>query len=134
MKNMWLEIAKECDVEIGEEFKIEGWNGIYRLENVGGLYVKGSDGYYNGVVPFYTNQFISGNCTVIKIPFIPKMGGKYFRVNDKGLILEDTFYGYSPDLYSLDHGNCYATEEQAKKNIEKHMKQFEEIKQKAGII
>lgn len=136
MKNMWIEIAKEAGVEIDEVFKMEALNGCdicagdYKINKNGLLHMNEADVWINSN---FEGRFISGDFEVIKKAFIPKSGDDYFYVDFSGVINRSTCYRCTIDLYTMEHGNFYRTKKEAEKNIEKHMKQFAEIKRKAGI-
>lgn len=141
MKNMWIEIAKEYGVEIGEEFKlssVDKYSGTlcqynYKLTRDGLWYKSKCDN--NWCSSNFSTRFVKGDFEVIKIPFIPKPFEKYYTVGYNREVYEEYINSeyYALDLHRIEHGNCYRTEEEALNNIDKHMKQFEEIKQKVGI-
>ena len=80
MENLWEMIAKARGVELGEEFK---WNGlIYQITDYDGLLVL--DCSCAWVTSGRTHGFIKGEGKIEKIPFVPKMGEKYYTYTNYG--------------------------------------------------
>ena len=44
---------------------------------------------------------------------MPKVGEKYFFLNDSGFICEAVWIGSNPDLFHFNTGNCFKTEQEA---------------------
>lgn len=78
-KNYIQDVAKMLGVELGEEFKIEGSNLIYKfLEN--GLCFRCIEGWLSDKHQFF--DLISGNVEIVKLPWQPKVGDVYYRPRD----------------------------------------------------
>lgn len=87
-KNLMPEIAKMLGVELGEEFKIKGYDGLaYQFVDYG---LKLSFQNDIGMTAIPTNvalvNLLNGNDEIIKLPWQPKKGsGRYWRqLNRKG--------------------------------------------------
>ena len=66
MENKMSEVAKLLGVELDEEFKIYGWDGFYKITELGlGRYVKGRTWM---MVPVMLIDLIKGTAKIIKIP------------------------------------------------------------------
>lgn len=78
-KNLIPEIAKMLGVELGEEFKIKGYDGLlYKLTN-NGLELTTVDGqktkwFDHGAL----NSLLKGKMEIIKLPWKPKMYETYY--------------------------------------------------------
>lgn len=87
-KNLIPEIAKMLGVELGEEFKIEGYDGLlYKLTN-NGLELTTVDGqktkwFDHGAL----NSLLKGKMEIVKLPWKPKEDEAYytFGTNIKGV-------------------------------------------------
>lgn len=78
-KNLIPEIAKMLGVELGEEFKIKGYDGLtYKLTD-NGLELTTVDGqktkwFDNGAL----NSLLKGKMEIVKLPWKPKKGETYW--------------------------------------------------------
>lgn len=78
-KNYMADIAKMLGVELGEEFKIDSSNLIYKFfEN--GLYYRSLEGWLPAKYQFL--DLIRGNVEIVKLPWKPKVGDMYYRPRD----------------------------------------------------
>lgn len=74
-KNYMADVAKMLGVELGEEFKIDGSNLIYKfLEN--GLYFRCIEGWMSAKHQFL--DLIKGELEIVKLPWEPKSGDEYY--------------------------------------------------------
>ena len=74
-KNYMADVAKMLGVELGEEFKINGSNLIYKFfEN--GLYFRSIEGWLPARYQFL--DLIKGECNIVKLPWQPKKGDVYY--------------------------------------------------------
>lgn len=74
-KNYMADIAKMLGVELGEEFKIDGSNLIYKIfEN--GLYFRCIEGWLPTKYEFL--DLITGKLEIVKLPWQPKSGDEYY--------------------------------------------------------
>lgn len=78
-KNYMVDVAKMLGVELGEEFKIDGSNLIYKFfEN--GLYFRGIEGWLPA--KHQVLDLIQGDSKIVKLPWQPKVGDVYYRPRD----------------------------------------------------
>ena len=74
-KNYMADVARMLGVELGEEFKIDGSNLIYKfLEN--GLYFRCIEGWLPAIYQFL--DLIKGELEIVKLPWQPKDGEYYY--------------------------------------------------------
>lgn len=74
-KNYMADLAKMLGVELGEEFKIDGSNLIYKFfEN--GLYFRCIEGWLPAKYQFL--DLIKGELEIVKVPWQPKGGDEYY--------------------------------------------------------
>lgn len=81
-KNLIPEIAEMLGVALGEEFKIKGYDGLtYKFVDYGLQLSSQND---IGITPIPTNvaleNLLNGNDEIIKLPWKPKFGDRYFGV------------------------------------------------------
>lgn len=116
-KNLIPEIAKMLSIELGEEFKIKGFDGLtYKLTD-NGLELTTVDGqktkwFDHGAL----NSLLKGKMEIIKLPWKPKKGDTYytFELLDDKWGVRSSWWGGSPDEYALrDKGWLYRTCEEA---------------------
>ena len=78
-KNYMADVAKMLGVELGEEFKIDGSNLIYKFfEN--GLYFRCIEGWLPA--KHQVLDLIQGDSKIVKLPWQPKDGDVYYRPRD----------------------------------------------------
>lgn len=116
-KNLIPEIAKMLGVELGEEFKIKGYDGLtYKLTD-NGLELTTVDGqktkwFDNGAL----NSLLKGKMEIVKLPWKPKKGETYytFELLDGKWIVHLLWWAGSPNGYALlEKGWVYRTQEEA---------------------
>ena len=74
-KNYMADVARMLGVELGEEFKIDGSNLIYKFfEN--GLYFRCIEGWLPAIYQFL--DLIKGELEIVKLPWQPKDGEYYY--------------------------------------------------------
>lgn len=122
-KNLIPEICKMLGVELGEEFKIKGYDGLtYKLTD-NGLELTTVDGqktkwFDHGAL----NSLLKGKMEIIKLPWQPKKGETYYTfelLGDKWGV-RSSWWGGSPDEYALrDKGWLYRTCEEAEAALPK---------------
>lgn len=126
-KNLIPEIARMLGVEIGEEFKIKGYEEwFYKFDNDRMLMFKHNDDVKMPVAPvsvyvaFLT--LLRGECEIIKLPWKPKKGETYFTFDLIGNKWSTNSYwwGGFPDEYALlDKGWVYRTRAEAEAALPK---------------
>ena len=128
-RNYMPEVARMLGVEIGEEFDI-----LYK------------DGTATEIGPFiFTNETIldcdgdelqcwrlccllTGDYTIQKRPWGPKVGELFWTINGKGDAEQYHFTNDVRDLAMLNMGNCFPTKEAAEATKPEMLAKFEEIK------
>ena len=126
--NYMEQVAEMLGVEIGEEFDVYKHN-----DN---LYVRKmritQDGLFNedGVeYPGTLGNIMKGTYTIQNRPFKPKNGERYSFVNARGEVILACFdYNCHIDLNNYKQGNCFKTEELAKKAKPTIMAKFDAIR------
>lgn len=122
-KNLIPEIAKMLGVELGEEFKIKGHDGLtYKLTD-NGLELTTVDGqktkwFDNGAL----NSLLKGKMEIVKLPWKPKKGETYytFELLDGKWIVHLLWWAGSPNGYALlEKGWVYRTQEEAEAALPK---------------
>ena len=75
-KKCMADVAKMLGVELGEKFKIDGSNLIYKFfEN--GLYFCCIEGWLPAKHQFF--DLIKGECNIVKLPWQPKHNETFYR-------------------------------------------------------
>lgn len=119
-KNLIPEIAKMLGVELGEEFKIDKYDGLIFKFVDNKLMTTRPD--YKGatwVTPYATfNELAGGEVGVIKLPWKPKKGEKYWgfwysSVDDAWLVLLYTWANNPADFALYKAGWVYRTRAEA---------------------
>lgn len=127
-KNLIPEIAKMLGVELGEEFKIKGYEEwFYKFDNDRVLMFKHNDDVKMPVTPVSVYvaflALLRGECEIIKLPWKPKKGEKYwtFYFNDEDALDADwsVWHEDVDDFARLKAGWVYRTEEEAKVELSK---------------
>lgn len=120
-KNLIPEIAKMLGVELGEEFKIKGYEEwFYKFDNDRVLMFKHNDDVKMPVAPVSVYvaflALLRGECEIIKLPWQPKKDDVYFtfgRLGDKW-VARSLWWGGFPEEYAmLDKGWVYRTRAEA---------------------
>lgn len=117
-KNLIPQIAKMLGVELGEEFKIKGYDGLaYQFVDYG---LKLSFQNDIGMTAIPTNvalvNLLNGNDEIVKLPWKPKKGDVYFtfgRLGDKWVVRSLWWGGFPEEYALLDKGWVYRSEKEA---------------------
>lgn len=120
-KNFIPEIAKMLGVEIGEEFKIKGYEEwFYKFDNDRVLMFKHNDDVKMPVAPVSVYvaflALLRGECEIIKLPWKPKKGKTYYTFELSGgkWIVHLLWWVGNPNDYALlDKGWVFRTKEEA---------------------
>lgn len=124
-KNLIPQIAELLGVELGEEFKIKGYDGLtYKLTD-NGLELTAVDGqkakwFDHGVL----NSLLKGKLEIIKLPWKPRKGGDYYTFSFGGLseewvVVKLHWDAHPSERALLDKGWIYRTQEEAKSALPK---------------
>lgn len=119
-KNLIPEIVKMLGVGIGEEFKIEGNNRIYKFD-LNGLH---SEHCEMEAVALWA--IVCGDMEIVKMPWKPKFGEKYYSFGGKfigdpsiWIIVDVIWDGLAYDVAMLDKGWVFRTREEAQAALPK---------------
>lgn len=138
-KNLIPEIAKMLGVDLGEEFKIKGYDGLtYKLTD-NGLELTAVDGqktkwFDHGAL----NSLLKGKMEIVKLPWKPKLDTKVYTFSfttheynsqfcpHKGVwyVVQRIWSGYPEQIALLDKGWMFPTEEEAKSALPKVAKEL----------
>ena len=132
-KNLMPEILKLLGVDYGEQFKLHNkeytfGDDLFMFNKDEGLFCI----YPNGSIEILNNvlyDILNGNYEVVKLPYRPQMGDKYWMLDlCEGIHIVDYIWdGDILDLLGLNFGIVYRTREEA----EAHM--AEDFKKLTGI-
>lgn len=134
-KNLIPQIAHMLGVELGEEFKIKGYDGLtYKLTD-NGLELTTVDGqktkrFDNGAL----NSLLKGKMEIVKLLWKPKEGDIFYSFDftydkwgvksDKWGVKSDLWAGVSCDYALLDKGWVYRTKEEAESALPRVAAEF----------
>lgn len=116
-KNLMSEVARMLGVELGEEFKIKGYDGLtYKLTD-NGLELTTVDGqktkwFDHGAL----NSLLKGKMEIVKLPWKPKKGEDYYTfgsVSERWEAIQQTWTNHPFDLALIDKGWVYRTQKEA---------------------
>lgn len=128
-KNLILEIAKMLGVELGEEFKIKGYEEwFYKFDNDRVLMFKHNDDVKMPVAPVSVYvaflALLRGECEIIKLPWKPKKGDVYYTFSFGGLseewvVVKQQWDAHPYERALFDKGWVYRSEEEAQAALPK---------------
>lgn len=127
-KNLIPEIIQMLGVAIGEEFKIKDKHGefvsdkTYKFsENALMYFHQEDDNIYRIVSRTTLCSLLNGNYEIVKLPWKPKVGEKYYSFGGKfigdssiWIIVDVIWDGLAYDVDMLDKGWVFRTKEEAK--------------------
>lgn len=120
-KNLIPQTAKMLGVEIGEKFKIKGYEGIAYRFDADGLKVSVDDSCPKEGVPFASANaalcsLLAGKLEIIKLPWKPKESDIFYTFDftyGKWGVKSDMWAGAPCDYALLDKGWVYRTRAEA---------------------
>lgn len=126
-KNLIPEIAHMLGVEIGEEFKIKGYEEwFYKFDSDRVLMFKHNDDVKMPVAPVSVYvaflALLRGECEIIKLPWKPKKGEDYYTFSgsdDIWRVSQQHWTCHPFDLAVLAKGWAYHTREEAESALPK---------------
>nr|DAO47948.1 MAG TPA: hypothetical protein [Caudoviricetes sp.] len=122
-KNLIPEIAKLLGVELGEEFKIDKYDGLI-FKFVDNMLVARADfkGAKWGITYAIFNELVGGEVGVIKLPWKPKKGDTFYTFASipNKWVVRIAWWDQTPNHYALlDKGWAYRSEEEAQAALPK---------------
>lgn len=125
-KNLIPEIARMLGVELNEEFKIKGYDGLtYKFVNYG---LKLSFQNYIGITAIPTNvalvNLLNGNDEIVKLPWKPRKDDDYYTFSFGGLseewvVVKQQWDAHPYERALFDKGWVYRSEEEAQAALPK---------------
>ncbi|WP_449037398.1 hypothetical protein [Phascolarctobacterium sp.] len=122
-KNLIPEICKMLGVELGEEFKIKGYDGLtYKLTDNGLELTAVDDQKTKWFDHGALNSLLKGKMEIVKLPWKPKKGDVYFSfelLGDKWVV-HLLWWAGSPNGYALlEKGWIYRSQAEAEAALPK---------------
>ena len=127
MKNRMQEIAEMLGVEIGEEFDVINQYGDliygcpYKLTN------EGCELQTRDTASFTLMQLLNGNCSIVKKPWKPKYGERFYYINIEERVCRTSNYEVATDLALIYFGNCFRSKEEAEANKDEILEKMKEV-------
>lgn len=123
MESKWVEVAAMFGLQLEEEFDLrdDAFN-PYRFTERGLLDQE------NELRNLCAIELIDGGYEkIIKRPFKPKEGGKYWYVGDIGTVFSTSNSHWMRDYLYISSGNCYRTREEAEAHVEEWEEKYKEF-------
>lgn len=122
VKNFIPELEKLLGVQIGEKFKIKTaiYEDQYYFDNQLRLWGIADNRISNY---FSLRNILSGEFEIMKLPFEPKQDEEYWYVTSDGEADENVYTGSTLDKYCAISGNRFRTEDDAKNNAPRIVKE-----------
>lgn len=126
--NYYKQVAEILGVELDEVFRLKHKDGTllskkYRISPFAGLLLKIGDEWHKSG---YIDEIISGNLTIIKLPWKPKDDEFYYYYSPfDGNAYQDRWMNTSSDYCKWKIGNCFSTREEASKKGKEIMEPIE---------
>lgn len=106
------DVAKILGVELEEEFKIKGFEPIYKITNYG-LVIKTDSNNWCEMSGDTFLQLIRGDYVIRKLPWQPKKGDKYYSPSSYFKYVDVALWGgYSTDFALKEAGMAFKTKEE----------------------
>lgn len=134
MENLMPKVAELLDVEIGEEFGIKGFTMTFRLSNVGLEFTLQPGTMWD--TSRNLTKLITGEYEIIKKPWKPKDGHRFYYITFYGNLLEDYYEcDNTRDITLYKTGNCFKTREEITPEIiNKFVKFYKDDTQKFNVL
>lgn len=114
--NYYKQVAEMLGVELNEEFSLKHKDGSilrfkYKITVSSGLLFKGIDDWMQSG---YIDKIISGDLTIVKLPWKPNDDESYFYYSPcSGITYQGRWNNTSYDYCIWKIGNCFRTREEA---------------------
>lgn len=123
-KNHWKEVAGWYELELNEEFDIEGSDfNPYRFTEKG---LVGCDG---DIETAYCQDIINGDLVVGKTYWKPKRGDAYYYISTMGTVISNINDFTALDLAFIKNGWCFKTRREAERNKERVLGEMKELEE-----
>lgn len=110
--NYMKDVAKILGVELEEEFKIKGFEPIYKITNYG-LVIKTDSNNWCEMSGDTFLQLIRGDYVIRKLPWQPKKGDEYYSPSSYFKYVDVALWGgYSTDFALKEAGMAFKTKEE----------------------
>ena len=123
------EVAKALGYEVGEEFNLIFTDGKYSRYNPFKFTETDLVDTFGGVFTNYIGRIITGEYTIEKIPFVPKVGEQYWTYcDDKEEIFIVCSYNWANSTFHKERkllGIVFRTEQEAKDYLPTWQKRLE---------
>ena len=114
-KNYMQDVAKMLGVELEEEFMIDSSDKVYRFFK-NGLCFQCDGAWLPAEYQFF--DLIKGECKIIKLPWQPKKGEKYYTPSpDFNHAFCDYWDGYPSDFALKEAGMAFKTKEECEATL-----------------
>ena len=123
--NYMEQVAHMLGVELGEEFEIKSVPGKFYINN-GGLKLSGRE---EMKLEATLMCILKGDDEIVKLPWKPKNGERYYYVDTDGIFSYKNFNSYIPhDLAMYKLGKIYRTKAEAKAHADEDKAFWDEIR------
>ena len=128
------EVCKLLGVEVGEVFTTKDleYSYEYKILEDGSVWYCKNNNFWVEALGTYLNliDFLNGGIEIIKKPFKPNRGDKYWSVYEDRCIYSKCWDGSFVDIIHYKIGNCFKTKEEiTQETIDKFVKFFNSNKQ-----
>lgn len=121
--NYMAKVAEMLGVELGERFMIEGNAcNTYRFEEKG-LICEG----LTSTQVYHLEYLLTGAKAIVKLPWKPKYGKKYYSVATDGKITMNHWHGIYYDIALYAFGNCFRTGAEAEAHKDEILQKMKEV-------
>ena len=127
MKNRMQEIAEMLGVELDEEFDVinQDCNLIYGCPYK--LTHEGCELQTGDTASSTLMQLLNGNCSIVKKPWKPKYGERFYYINTEERVCRTSNYEATTDLAFIYFGNCFRSKEEAEANKDEMLEKMKEV-------
>ena len=125
-KNVMKEVINLLGLELGEEFKILNSRYVYKIDKKQGImYRHPNNNLWNTSIVTRLEDFLMGEKEIIKIPWKPKKGEKYYTpFHDFDHTFCDYWDGYPSDFALKEVGMVFKTEKECEAALPELRKKY----------
>jgi len=118
------QIAKILGLEINEKFKLSFLEGDFHFTEKELIWTSPIDGQEYGDNSSLLADVLLGEKDIIKLPWLPQQGERYYFVNKNGEVGHDRWFGGTIDLVFYQFSNCFKTQEEAEQYSQEVVKKM----------